>query len=255
MIRGQALKQHSFTGKNTRAFTLIELLVVIAIIGILAGMLLPALAKAREKARGASCVSQLRQVRLAISLYTDDNSGFLPPASTDTTWPKKLGQYMPQKGTLATSKPNQAFICPSANYAPISKTDIGLTYSCTGVMLGRADNYIPCGSTSGLTSSMPRKEASVCTNPSDTPMIVEGKRDLACSTPPCTSAQSNTPWTNSGGGYSASPDLALTGSGGCKYLDFLHSDAMNIAFFDGSVRAIPFAVAKVKFTKSLWEGR
>lgn len=83
----------SMTRRATSAFTLIELLVVIAIIAILAALLFPVLARAREKARTASCTSNLKQLALGVLMYSQDYDGMLMPfvgaQASDWSW----GQY------------------------------------------------------------------------------------------------------------------------------------------------------------------
>ena len=83
----------SHSGRPARGFTLIELLVVIAIIAILAAMLLPALSSAKQKASQINCVSNLKQMNLAYTMYVQDTGSMLDYNNVNVLWMKTLIDY------------------------------------------------------------------------------------------------------------------------------------------------------------------
>ncbi len=130
-----------------RGFTLIELLVVIAIIAILAAILFPVFSQAREKARANTCLSNLRQFNLGLSMYAQDNNECLPPAKG---WPADMG--------FGSPKP---FHCLDSN----------------NKLAGEADPdylYIAADGPNNGPSMLSGRNLGSITNPVATPMVVDG---------------------------------------------------------------------------------
>jgi prepilin-type N-terminal cleavage/methylation domain-containing protein/prepilin-type processing-associated H-X9-DG protein len=106
-----------FSRRKFTAFTLIELLVVIAIIAILASLLLPSLARAKDKAKDITCVNNLKQLGVALYMYLDDNEGRLPSCERLPSMPSTS----PPLPSIAWALSNQVsgamkvFLCPKDN--------------------------------------------------------------------------------------------------------------------------------------------
>ena len=139
-------------GMKTMGFTLIELLVVIAIIAILAAMLLPALSAARERARAANGVNNLKQLGLMAESYANDNNDFLPcyyDTARKETWIVVLKPYWHIGGTQegwamgSTTRPGNnrqmagAFACPSATKTVSPDLDYGINFYISGAAYGK----------------------------------------------------------------------------------------------------------------------
>jgi prepilin-type N-terminal cleavage/methylation domain-containing protein len=132
-------RQNSELRPHGRGFTLVELLVVIGVIALLAGLLLPVLAAARENGRNSTCLQNLRQLYVAYQLYSADHGGYVPPYQN-----RLRRESVPEHGDLLVaslgpySRSERTWFCPADSFAGTSSTvgDIRHEYASyrTGVL-------------------------------------------------------------------------------------------------------------------------
>jgi len=220
-----------------RAFTLIELLVVIAIIAILAAILFPVFARARENARKAACMSNQKQIGLAAMMYVQDYDEHYPMMQFTTAlrWYNVLQPY---------AKSKQVFVCPTSGPAG-STTSYG--WNISGRWHGTANGMTWVGNGFGYTPTQP-----------DTPDHSVGL-SLAAITEPSTTIMLTDPTSN---GY-GSNGVAAVGYLTKDYMPVLHggqayntppvtdfSGGGNYLFADGHVK---FLQASRAFCSGMWD--
>jgi prepilin-type N-terminal cleavage/methylation domain-containing protein/prepilin-type processing-associated H-X9-DG protein len=229
--------------RRVRGFTLIELLVVIAIIAILAAMLLPALAKAKAKARTTNCISNLRQWSMEWRMYCDDHRGSF---STGESVDWKRGEWLWALRNSFNRKPD-LLDCPSAVKRSASGGDWGdheTAYAFPKVVEDRvsADGrlysgygvncwvYNPAASVASLQGRRTTynwRKIDAARQPSNTPLMADSMWRGGGPRHTDRPGSANGRWYDWGGGGSEMRHFALK----------RHGKGIAVAFFDGSARS------------------